>query len=413
MKIISKRFLGLMLALAIALTSFAVPTSTQTVKAATKTVNPKDYKNYVDYLEAWVLSLSGSKKVKPSDKTDIVSDWDESGNIIYQTYSDIAKQRNFMIPSDCTQVLVDNGYNSYVGYKKDGSKVLIVNNYGYDMHGYDKDGKNANGDSWKNISTNDTDETSEEDFKPTKVKSIDVVTYTVEKTPKSLKNFTSKKYITSYSKPLKNNIIGLDDVNWDRLCGWDKEFKKYPHGKPISKVFDARNVKVTNGKETKTIDESHYKVSVKKEHADEAGHGFYKMTVKTDKCCGNLTYSETIKIVPGASYIWHGFFSNPRLTHLYYSYETDLKIEYVVSKDVNFKKITNVEKIESKVTNPAFVIPVKKDGAVFYIKARACAKVNGKKLYSDWAYFKCTYCAIDGPQYEPYGRKTHEMYASV
>lgn len=148
MKKIVKRLLCAMLALVIVLRGIMLPENPETVEAAAKS-SYFGYDTYVEFFEATGLNTGASKKAV-SDVSQRISGTTDDGGFTYYTYSELAASMGFVIPKDCSKILVDEGGTTYVGYKSDGSKVVIVktdgyNFFGYDVNGYDRYGYDVNG----------------------------------------------------------------------------------------------------------------------------------------------------------------------------------------------------------------------------------------------------------------------------
>ena len=155
MKKNSRKIFSFMLALAIMMTSFAIPSNAETVKAETisASVNWSDYDTYADAIEALGKGMKG-QKVAPSDFTQFTAGFDENGNMTYMTYSSLLTDYGYVIPSDCVQILVDAGCTPYVGYYSNGTKFVIVKTDGYNIFGFNADGYDRNGNYFKGNNSN-------------------------------------------------------------------------------------------------------------------------------------------------------------------------------------------------------------------------------------------------------------------
>lgn len=146
-----KRFMSMILMAAVVVTSVVVPNSNnvETVKAASVTYSVKDltvngqkYDNYEDFIEAFCIAW-GYKNI------DLNSYENETFERAKYTYADLYRDCGSEIPDDCISVL-GNSYKAGIGYKSDGTKVVIYNKNGYDVidwdrEGYDKDGYDTHG----------------------------------------------------------------------------------------------------------------------------------------------------------------------------------------------------------------------------------------------------------------------------
>lgn len=151
-----KKIITMILTLAIAVSGIVTGTLSlgTDVKAADGYYG---YNTYADYYEAYVLSqITDARKVNANDT---VYTYDTNGYRKLKYYESLTEY-GWIIPEDCVELLVRGGYNAYIGYKADGTKVVICNQSGmnawgynnegydkegYDVKGYDKDGYDRNG----------------------------------------------------------------------------------------------------------------------------------------------------------------------------------------------------------------------------------------------------------------------------
>ena len=154
-----KRFMSMILMAAVVVTSVVVPNSNnvETVKAeeATPYYSVRDltfkgqkYDNYEDLVEAIGIE-EGGEKVDLDEPKIRYGYINKNGEYISNyTHRQYLKDRNcgdcYDIPDDCVSVLFD-GYWATIGYKADGTKVIIYREDGYDRCDYDREGYGRSG----------------------------------------------------------------------------------------------------------------------------------------------------------------------------------------------------------------------------------------------------------------------------
>ena len=345
MKKITKRLVSVMLAFAIVLTGMVIPSD---AKAATKGLY-YGYGTYEDYVEAMGLGAGASKK-EVTDLSPMTSGVNENGEFTYFTYAELATSMGFVIPTDCSKILVDAGGTTYVGYKSDGSKFIIVKSDGYNIWGYDKNGYDKWGYDIRNYYNQNKEDKNNINNNPTLlVKIVDDKGNEID----------------------ENNAI------------WHKNIK--------FKVVDV-TVKTNDGETM--VSKSHYKVDIIKSNTNKDGYGWYKITVKCDSSYENLSYSKTIKVVPPTDR--YGLITVPTDSlkefdiYLHCHNQKVNGVEYYAGKDAKYKKLYGKGKKTTKqllsAGNPLIEIKNINNGKKVYLKYRTYANVNGKKIYSDWIY---------------------------
>lgn len=243
MKKITKRLVSVMLAFAIVLAGMVIPSDA--VKAATKG-EYFGFNTYEDWAESMGLGAGASKK-SVNDLSSWPSGVNENGEFTYNTYAELAASIGFVIPTDCSEILVDAGGTTYVGYKSDGSKFIIVKSDGYDNFGYDKNGYNRWGYDIRGYDRN-----------------------------------------------------GYDSDGYDKN-GNDKNGKSCVDIK-LNVTQNKKGNKVTKTEEVVTfkkekVTKEHYTISIKK-NVNKNGFGEYRFTVNFDDKYKNIKFEKSIVVTP-------------------------------------------------------------------------------------------------------------------
>lgn len=364
MKKIVKRLLCAMLALVIVLRGIMLPENPETVEAATKS-SYFGYDTYVEFFEATGLNTGASKKAV-SDVSQRISGTTDDGGFTYYTYSELAASMGFVIPKDCSKILVDEGGTTYVGYKSDGSKVVIVktdgyNFFGYDVNGYDRYGYDVNGYDRNGYDKDGYDKDG-----------YDKNGYG--------KNFTIKSvcFKNAVEKD-KYKIIIHDEGQFDI------EYLIDETGKKIDYYTACKKYKLNVSKK---------KISVKN------GFGTYKVTISYKAFGKTKQWSHEVIVIPTSSATKGYYCVNPNgkgntrninilsgKSILGSKKKVD-GTQYVVANDKNFKDVIEKETLTKEVGGwlRGKMITVGKKPV--YMKERTFVKIGNKKYYSQWRVFK-------------------------
>ena len=242
MKKITKRLVSIMLAFAIVLTGMVIPSD---AKAATKGLY-YGYDTYEDYVEAMGLGAGASKKAV-TDLSPMPSGVNENGEFTYFTYAELSTSMGFVIPTDCSKILVDAGGTTYVGYKSDGSKFIIVKSDGYNIWGYDKDGYNQWGYDIRGYNRNGYDS-------------------------------------DGYDK-------NGNDKNGNSCVDIKLNVTQNKKGNKVTKTEEVVTFK------TEKVTKEHYAISIKK-NVNKNGFGEYRVTVNFDDKYKNIKFEKSIVVTP-------------------------------------------------------------------------------------------------------------------
>ena len=358
------RLLCGILTLAMILTIMMIPSNIEIVKAETKG-SYFGYDTYVDFLESTGLNTGASKKLV-SDVSQIVSGTTENGGFAYFTYAELATNMGFVIPTDCNEILMDEGGMAYVGYKADGSKVVIVktdgyNFFGYDVEGYDRNGYDVNGYDKNGYNKSGYDK-----------EGYDKNGYG--------KNFTIKSvcFKNAVEKD-KYKIIIRDEGQFDIEYLIDETGKKIDYYTACKKY---------------NLNVSKKKISVKN------GFGTYKVTISYKAFGKTKKWSHEVIVIPTSSATKGYYCVNPNSKgntrninilsgkSILGSKKKVDGTQYVVANDKNFKDVIAKETLTKEVggwlrgkTITVWEKPV-------YMKERTFVKIGNKKYYSQWRVFK-------------------------
>lgn len=393
MKKITKRLVSVMLAFAIVLTGMVIPSD---ARAATKGLY-YGYDTYEDYVEAMGLGAGGIK-VSPSDISQSPSGVTEDGELIYGTYSEFVKKLGFVIPANCSKILVDIGGLPYMGYKSNGTKVRIYDKDGFDIYGYDSKYNNRNGQNIKKILGN-----------------------------------SSKNASTNTGNSNSNLLV-------DFYAGFHDDVNPYHYSSDakVMYVFNRFNKKEqfkidsveyidANG-DIIELSAKDYTVTVKTVAKSKDTVGIYNVTVKASKKYNNAKWSSRVIVIPQNN-VKMGFVclhDNPGYCydHCKNTNETIMEaelycntvekanqretyhVEYKICKSTKTKTVKhNGEKYKVPVVNNKSDKVVKtgkislknkdkkqifkvgkrnKPGNWYYVKYRTYVVVDGEKIYSDW-----------------------------
>lgn len=393
MKKITKRLVSVMLAFAIVLAGIVIPSD---AKAATKGMY-YGYDTYEDYVEAMGLGAGGIK-VSPSDISQSPSGVTEDGELIYGTYSEFVKKLGFVIPANCSKILVDIGGLPYMGYKSNGTKVRIYDKDGFDIYGYDSKYNNRNGQNIKKILGN-----------------------------------SSKNASTNTGNSNSNLLV-------DFYAGFHDDVNPYHYSSDakVMYVFNRFNKKEqfkidsveyidANG-DIIELSAKDYTVTVKTVAKSKDTVGIYDVTVKASKKYNNAKWSSRVIVIPQNN-VKMGFVclhNNPGYCydHCKNTNETIMeaelycntvekanqretyRVEYKICKSTKTKTVKhNGEKYKVPVVNNKSDKVVKtgkvslknkdkkqifkvgkknKPGNWYYVKYRTYVVVDGEKIYSDW-----------------------------
>ena len=393
MKKITKRLVSVMLAFAIVLTGMVVPSD---AKAATKGLY-YGYDTYEEYAEAMGLGAGGIK-VSPSDISHTPLGITEDCEFIYGTYSELVKENGFVIPANCSKILVDVCGLPYMGYKSDGTKVRIYDKDGYDALGYDSKYNNRSGQNIKKILSN------------------------------------ANKNVSTNTGNSNNNL----SVDFYAGCHDDVNPHHYSSNSKVTYVFNRYNMKeqfkidsveYTDSKgDTIELSAKDYKVTVETVAKSKDTVGIYNVTVKASKKYNNAKWSSRVIVIPQNN-VKMGFLclhDNPGYCydHCKNTNETIMKanlycntvikanqretyhVEYKICKSTKTKTVnSNGEKYKVPVVNNKSDKVVKtgkvslknkdekqifkvgkknKPGNWYYVKYRTYVVVDGEKIYSDW-----------------------------
>lgn len=393
MKKITKRLVSVMLAFAIVLTGMVVPSD---AKAATKGLY-YGYDTYEDYVEGMGLG-TGGVKVSPSDVSHRpLDETTEDGELIYGTYSELAKENGFVIPANCSKILVNVSGRPYMGYKADGTKVRIYDNDGYDVFGYDSKYNDRSGQNLKKILSNANKNTD-------------------TNTGNSNNNLDVEFYAAYH-----------DDVNPHHYSSGAKVvymFNRFTK----KEQFKINYVEYTDGECDKRLSAKDYKVTVKTVAKSKDTVGIYDVTVKASKKYNNAKWSSRVIVIPQNNVFMSMLcpHTNPGYCydHCKNTNETIIEanlycntvdkanqretyhVEYKICKSTKTKTVKhNGEKYKVPVVNNKSDKVVKtgkvslknkdekqifkvgkknKPGNWYYVKYRTYVVVDGEKIYSDW-----------------------------
>ena len=333
------------------------------------------YDSYVDLVEGRGLE-AGAVKVDVNGNSGAVAYGDGSGNYTYYTYKELAETHGYVIPSSCVQILIDEVGMAYVGYHADGSKEVIYKNDGYDILGYDKNGKNRGGDSYE-----------------TKIACI-VFANDIGYDPWEGFKFENRKTLTY-------KLVRTDKAK-DQFRQWG--------------VYDTAG---------NFLDDNHYTITVKKKSVDKYGHGWYTISVQTDETYHFADFTNTITVIPqkvkmesiadraSARYVYNVRYFLPKSE---YKKKGMVGIEYKIGA-LKGRKVTKNKKTYTIFEEGKFAKNCKsgslkwgkqkakriansywgKDGfllasfrkedrkILYEYKVRGYVVVDGKKIYSQWA----------------------------
>ena len=394
MKKITKRLVSVMLAFAIVLTGMVIPSDA--VKAATKGMY-YGYDTYEEYVEAMGLG-AGGVKVSPSDVSQSPSGVTEDGEFIYGTYSEFVKKLGFVIPANCSKILVDIGGLPYMGYKSDGTKVRIYDKDGFDIYGYNSKYNNRSGQNLKKILSN--------------------ANKNVSTNTGNSNNSLSVEFVAPYH----------DDVNPHHYSSDAKVVYMFNRFNK-KEQFKIDSVEYTDSKDnTKELSAKDYKVTVKTVAKSKDTVGIYDVTVKASKKYNNAKWSSRVIVIPQNNVYMNllCLHDNPAYCydHCKNTNETIIEanlycntvekanqretyhVEYKICKSTKAKTVNdNGEKYKVPVVNNKSDKVVKtgkvslknkdekqifkvgkrnKPGNWYYVKYRTYVVVDGEKIYSDW-----------------------------
>lgn len=393
MKKITKRLVSVMLAFAIVLAGMVIPSD---AKAATKGLY-YGYDTYEDYVEGMGLGVGGIK-VSPSDVSHKLLDETEDGELIYYTYSELVKERGFVIPANCSKILVNVSGRPYMGYKADGTKVRIYDKDGYDVFGYDSKYNDRSGQNLKKILSN------------------------------------ANKNTDTNTGNSNNNLY----VEFCAGCHDDGKLLHYSNGAKVICMFNRYNkkeqfeinyVEYTDSKgNEKKLSAKDYKVTVKTVAKSKDTVGIYNVTVKASKKYSNAKWSSRVIVIPQNNVYMDMLCAHDNPGYCYdhckNTNETILtaelycntvekanqretyRVEYKICKSTKTKTVKhNGEKYKVPVVNnksdkivktgkvslknkdekQIFKVGKKnKPGNWYYVKYRTYVVVDGEKIYSDW-----------------------------
>lgn len=372
MKKIAKRLVSVMLAFAIVLAGMVIPSDA--VNAATKGFY-YGYDTYEDYVEGMGLG-AGGVKVSPSDISQVPSGMTEDGELIYGTYSELAKENGFVIPANCSKILVDACGLPYMGYKADGTKVRIYDKDGYDIYGYDSKYNNRNGQNVKELFCSNHN------------------LYVNFRARVHDDNGPSHYYTGTKVTYMFNEYKQKDQFKIDRV-----------------EYYDANGSKKLSTKD--------YTVTIKTIAKSKDTVGIYDVTVKASKKYNYAQWSSRVIVIPQNnvfmginlkdSTIDAELFCNTRLKanqretyHVEYKICKSTKTKTVTYKGEKYKapvinnksdKVVKTGKISLKNKDEKQIYKAgkrSKPGNWYYVKYRTYVVVDGEKIYSDWT-IGCSY----------------------
>ena len=264
MKKITKRLVSVMLAFAIVLTGMVIPSD---AKAATKGLY-YGYDTYEDYVEAMGLGTGGAK-VSPSDVSHRpLDETTEDGELIYGTYSELAKENGFVIPANCSKILVNVSGRPYMGYKADGTKVRIYDKDGYDVFGYDSKYNDRSGQNLKKILSN------------------------ANKNVSTNTGNSNNNLLVEFVAPYHDDVNPYHYSSNPKVVYMFNRFNKKEQFKIDSvEYYDSKG----NEKELSAKD---YKATVKTVAKSKDTVGIYDVTVKASKKYNNAKWSSRVIVIP-------------------------------------------------------------------------------------------------------------------
>lgn len=383
-----KKFISFILTLAIILTGVAVPGNI--VNAATKGLY-YGYDTYEDYVEGMGLGAGASKKAV-TDLSPMPSGVNENGEFTYFTYAELATSMGFVIPTDCSKILVDAGGTTYVGYKLDGSKFIIVKSDGYDNFGYDKNGYNRWGYDVNGYDKNGYDKNG-----------YDRNGYDENGKKRDEEDNTTSKSSSGLHVTFES-CIRSEITNTSKTV--------YISHRPDSKKQFNVDVEYFEGDKDYTIAKKNYTVKTEKVSVGKDGCGTYNVTVKSS---GKYKATWSAKVVVIPQFIVSAdasiekkktvFYTNFNIPYENKNMKDSYGIMYEIYKSTKTKTITfQGRKVKVPVINNTSDKLVKKGktsvrnkyktlltinkkckpGEWYYIKYRTYMSVNGEKVCSDW-----------------------------
>lgn len=396
MKKITKRLVGVMLVFAIVLTGMVIPSNA--AKAATKGFY-YGYDTYEEYAEAMGGLGAGGVKVSPSDVSHRpLDETTEDGELIYGTYSELAKENGFVIPANCSKILVDVFGRPYMGYKADGTKVRIYDKDGYDALGYDSKYNNRSGQNLKKILSN------------------------ANKNASTNTGNSNNSLSVEFVAPYHDDVNPYDYSSDAKVVYMFNRFNK-------KEQFKIDSVEYTDSKDnTKELSAKDYTVTVKTVAKSKDTVGIYDVTVKASKKYNNAKWSSRVIVIPQNAVVMgiSCLHTNPAYCydHCKNTNETILTagllynrvdnanqretyhVEYKICKSTKTKTVKYLgKKVKAPVINNKSDKVVKtgkvslknkdkkqifkvgertKPGNWYYVKYRTYVVVDGEKIYSDW-----------------------------
>lgn len=389
-----KKIISIMLTIAIVLIGIVIPSNT--AKAETSGFY-YGYDTYEDYVEAMGLG-AGGVKVSPSDVSQRPSGVTEDGEFIYGTYSELAKKDGFVIPANCSKILVDVGGLPYMGYKSDGTKVRIYDKDGYDVFGYDSKYNDRSGQNLKKILSNASTNTS------------------------TNTGNSSNNLLVEFVAPYHDDVNPYVYSSNAKVVYMFNRFN-------MKEQFKIDSVEYTDSKDnTKELSAKDYKVTVKTVAKSKDTVGIYDVTVKASKKYNNAKWSSRVIVIPQNA-VFMGvscLHTNPAYCydHCKNKNETIMEadllynrvdnanqretyhVEYKICKSTKTKTVKyDGKKVKAPVINNKSDKVVKtgkvslknkdrkqifkvgercKPGNWYYVKYRTYVVVDGEKIYSDW-----------------------------